>query len=142
MSDYIFTIPIIAGFAVQFIKFLLKVIRKDFKLKDLFGAFGDMPSSHSAFVISLATLTLLKEGITSSAFIISLIFAILVIREATGFRKYIESHSKILNHYKDKLPTKEKKKLPELEKRLGHTWPEAIIGGILGFLITVALLYI
>ncbi len=140
MDKFPFLVPIISGLSAQVIKFILKMIRKDFKWKDLFGSFGDMPSSHSAFVVSLATLAALREGIDSTVFAMAIVYCFLVIKDATGFRMFMEDHMRILQYYRDRLPASEKKNLPELEKRLGHTWMEILAGGAIGFLITIFLI--
>ncbi|MEK7097323.1 MAG: divergent PAP2 family protein, partial [Patescibacteria group bacterium] len=95
--DYkIIFLPILAGFIAQVIKFFIRSNNQRFKFRNIL-AYSGMPSGHSALVISLATITGLAEGLDSSSFAISLILAVIVIRDAIGIRRYLGEHGKILN---------------------------------------------
>ena len=89
MHDFIFryqfiTIPFIAWLTTQTLKFVFDLItsgRIDFRR--LVGA-GGMPSSHSAFVVSLATVIGVSEGLESAAFGLAVAFALVVMYDAAG----------------------------------------------------------
>lgn len=136
MNYSIILAPIIAGFLSQIIKVVIDWIKGRFSWKSL-DRYGGMPSSHSAYVGSLATIVALHEGIYSAAFIISLIFAILVVRDAVGIRRQLGHHGKILNMLIKELPDKKEYKFPVLQETLGHTWPEVIVGLLFGIFISL-----
>src|SRR4029079_6709875 len=58
---------------------------------------GGMPSSHSAFVASLATCLGLKEGWTSSIFMLATGFAIITMHDAAGLRMAAGRQAVLLN---------------------------------------------
>src|SRR6056297_2573278 len=90
-------LPLISGFLAQFLKLILGIGKKQkFKFKNIM-AYSGMPSGHSAIVISLATIIGLQQGTHSSTFAISVILAIVVIRDALGIRRYLGEHGKTLN---------------------------------------------
>ena len=98
-----------------------------------------MPSGHSAMVVSLTTIIGLKIGWLSPLFAVSFIFAIIVIRDALGIRRYLGEHGKVLNVLvKDLRDDKVlDEKYPHLLERIGHTPAQVIVGSIIGFLISV-----
>lgn len=102
-------------------------------------SYGGMPSGHSAFVISLVTVVGLTEGIASSAFAVSVVFAAIIIRDAVGLRMYMGRHGQMINHLVRHLPPDEQTRFPHLGERLGHTYGEAIIGALLGFSLALLL---
>lgn len=137
--DYgIIFLPILAGFIAQVIKFFIRSNDQRFKLKNIL-AYSGMPSGHSALVISLATVTGLAEGLGSSAFAISLILAVIVIRDAIGIRRYLGEHGKVLNilvkDLKDDRILDER--YPHLLERIGHTPLQILAGSLIGFLVSV-----
>ena len=68
-------IPISTWLFIQLFKLIYDLVKtKKFNFKRIMGA-GGMPSSHSAVVTSLATLIGKHEGIETSIFAVSLIFA-------------------------------------------------------------------
>jgi len=98
-----------------------------------------MPSGHSAMVISLATITGLKTGWHSPIFAITVILAIIVIRDALGIRRYLGQHGKVLNilvkDLKDDKMLDEK--YPRLLERIGHTPAQVLVGALIGFLVSL-----
>ena len=129
----LFLIPVIIAIIVQLIKVCLDLSRGQISWSHITG-YGGMPSSHAALVTSLATIAALTEGLDSSAFAISLVLAIVVIRDAFGLRGYLSQHSKILNRLIRELPDAEEYKYPILEERIAHTSAQLIVGGLLGIL--------
>jgi len=99
---------------------------------------GGMPSSHSAAVTSLTTSVGLIEGFNSTLFIITLVFALIVIRDALGVRRAAGSQAKALNTMGKQLQSKLKIPFKMVKEISGHTVPEVSIGIILGFFIAVA----
>lgn len=87
----------LAWFCAQLIKTLLNLLMtKEFKWERLVGA-GGMPSSHSAFVCSLAVTAGRIEGWDSVAFAICFVMASVVMYDAMGVRRAAGEHAKVLN---------------------------------------------
>ena len=123
---------ILAGFGAQLAKMILYWFKhKSLSWHDLIVT-GGMPSSHSAFVISLATIIFLEEGATA-AFAISLVFAMVVIRDAFGVRRSVGNEGKAI----EKLFKAHKIK-SKFHYALGHTPLQVTIGSLIGFVVAVA----
>jgi len=134
----IILLPLIAGLIAQVIKIFIESNNLKPNLK-VITAYSGMPSGHSATVVALATITALIEGIDSSIFAISLIFATLTIRDAVGIRQYLGQHGKTLNELVSDLGNDHvlDKKYPHLLEKIGHTPFQAFIGGIIGFIVSI-----
>ncbi len=128
-------IPIIAGVATQVIKFIIQALKGELRWSEL-KEYGGMPSAHTAFVIALDTVIWRNEGLASADFAVAFIFSLLIIRDAIGLRQFLGQHAKILNMLVKELPDQEEKKFSmKIVERLGHTPWQAIVGGVIGFLV-------
>lgn len=134
----ILILPLISIFIAQLIKPLIKANRQKFSFKN-FMAYSGMPSGHSAMVISLATITGLKIGFDSALFAISAVFALLVIRDALGLRRYLGEHGKILNILVKDLSNDKvlDEKYPLLLEKIGHTPAQVLAGSAIGFTVSL-----
>lgn len=133
MNKIILTL-LFAGFGAQLIKLLLFWFRhKKLSWHDLIVT-GGMPSSHAAFVVSLATIIYLIEG-ASTSFAVSLVLAFIVIRDAFGVRRSIGEEGHLLTQLIKKLKLKAR-----IHYALGHTPLQVFVGSLLGF-ITALLVY-
>ncbi|MCX7845731.1 MAG: divergent PAP2 family protein [Dictyoglomaceae bacterium] len=132
----IFLIPIISAIITQGIKGVIRSIQEKKIIWRAFFEWGGMPSSHSALVVSLSTIIGLKEGFSSPLFILSFFFAGIVIADAIGVRLATEEQAKVINKILQKYPINEKYDII-LKESIGHTPFEAILGGILGFVISL-----
>jgi len=134
----ILLLPLAAGAIAQLAKFLIKSNKQKFASRNFFSYSG-MPSGHSAMVISLATILSLKLGWQSPLFATSVIFAVIVIRDAMGLRRYLGQHGHILNILVKDL--KEDNVLdesyPHLLEKIGHTPMQVLIGSIIGVLVSL-----
>ena len=97
-----------------------------------------MPSSHSAVVTCLATLIARYEGIDSSIFAVSLIFAMVVMYDAAGVRRAAGKQAHLLNKIIETPGLTGVEVQERLVEVLGHTPLQVIVGAIIG--ITVGLL--
>ncbi len=129
---------VIGWFAAQILKVILVFItnrRLDFSR---FVGSGGMPSSHSAFVVSLATAVGLTDGFSSTTFAICVVLAFVVMYDAAGVRRSAGQQAVILNKLVDSWShgdfTHTDKRLKEL---LGHTPIEVAAGAILGIIIAI-----
>ncbi|MGL4569607.1 MAG: divergent PAP2 family protein [Clostridium sp.] len=112
------------------------IINKKFDLASLFGT-GGMPSSHSAFIVSLTIGIGRISGITSPIFALSFVFASIVMYDAMGIRRAAGEHAKLLNLLLSSNIFKINH--TELKELLGHTPFEVLGGAILG--VVVGLIY-
>lgn len=127
MNRIILTI-LFAGFGAQLVKLIVYWFRHHtLHWRDLIVT-GGMPSSHSAFVVALASSIYLEEG-TSTAFAISLVLAFIVVRDAFGVRRTVGEEGILLTKILKKLRLKR-----ETHIALGHTPLQVLIGSLIGFL--------
>jgi uncharacterized protein len=126
---------VLAGFGVQLVKLVLLFFKhKTLSWKDLVVT-GGMPSSHSAFVISLVTIIYLQEGVSSS-FAISFVLAMIAIRDAFGVRRTAGEEGLVINKIVKKLGMKNNSHFA-----MGHTPLQVTVGSVLGFLIALGVHY-
>lgn len=136
-------IPIIVAVITQILKLTIDGIPNNLNWQHLVNDYGGMPSSHTSFVTSLATVIGLSQGFNSAAFAVSVVLMIVVIRDAVGFRREIGRNAVFTNMiakiiYKD-APTQTKKKIDFLNERVGHSFPEVIAGFIVGICLSIIL---
>ena len=129
---------ILSWFTAQVIKVLLTLIKKKkFDFTRLVGS-GGMPSSHAAFVTSLATAVGLERGFGGVEFAISAVFALVFMYDAAGVRRAAGQQARILNKLVEQW---EKSDFSETDKHLkellGHTPKEVFVGALLGIAIAV-----
>jgi len=127
-------LPIIATILAQIIKMIINGIKGEFTWKDL-NSYGGMPSSHTALVTALAAAIGFYQGWDSAAFAISVILAVIVIRDAAGFRRILGKHAFELNQIIHTLRPENNYKFQHLRERLGHTPLEILAGMALGILV-------
>jgi len=137
IQNKIFLATILAWLIAQVLKIILyarKQRRINFRL--LLGS-GGMPSSHSATVMALCIAVGRIEGWDTSLFIISLIFAIIIMTDAVGVRRAVGQQARILNIMVDELYEKGTISEQRLKELLGHTPVEVFVGAGLGILIAL-----
>ena len=125
-----------AWFLAQLLKVVFELLSgRKMNLSRFVGS-GGMPSSHTAFVIALATAVARKNGLDSSEFAISMALALIVMYDATGVRRAAGQQAKLLNkmieNWNENDPVVFEKKLKEL---IGHTPLEVFAGAALGFIV-------
>lgn len=132
----ILLVPLAAGLIAQVAKFFIKSNKLKLGLSG-FTSYSGMPSAHSTIVSSLTTIVGLEQGFSSPLFAFSIIFALIVIRDALGIRQYLGQHGKVLNILVKDL--KDDKVLdetyPHLLEKIGHTPAQVVAGITLGILI-------
>lgn len=131
----------------QLIKIIINaVVNKRFDIERLFGD-GGMPSGHSATVTSMALMVGFRLGFESPAFGIAMVFAIIVMHDATGVRQEAGKHARsiieltdLFNEYL--LEHDERVKLDKLKTLVGHTPLQVICGAGVGIAVVVIYLLI
>lgn len=131
-------IPVITWFVVQCTKIVIELIKnKKLNLRRIVGS-GGMPSSHSAFVCSLATTIGITEGVSSPLFAIAVALSAIVMYDAAGVRRAAGKQAKILNQIieseGENIDVHEK-----LIELLGHTPLEVYVGAFVGIVMAFLL---
>ena len=139
LSNYPLMTAVLSWFAAQVLKTAIDAyFNKGINWERMTGS-GGMPSSHSSTVVSLAVAIGVSYGVDSALFALALIFAIVVMYDATGVRRETGKQAVILNRLLLDNPfswTGEEfdKKLKEY---VGHTPLQVLMGAILGVLIAL-----
>ena len=94
-----------------------------------------MPSSHSAVVTSLATMIGKSQGIDSPIFALSVVFAFVVMYDATGVRRAAGKQAKLLNKIVETPGLSGIQVSEKLVEVLGHTPTQVLVGAIIGILV-------
>lgn len=131
-------IPVITWFVVQCTKMCIELIKnKKINLRRIVGS-GGMPSSHSAFVCSLATTIGITEGVSSPLFAMAVALSAIVMYDAAGVRRAAGRQAKILNQIieSEGENINVHEKLIEL---LGHTPLEVYVGALVGIVMAFLL---
>lgn len=127
-------IPILLWLAIQSFKVAWDLITtKKFNFKRILGA-GGMPSSHSAVVTSLTTLIGRSEGFDSPIFALSLIFACIVMYDATGVRRAAGKQAQLLNKIINTPGLSGLQVQEKLVEVLGHTPTQVFVGALIGII--------
>lgn len=145
--DLFLNFPLIAALSsiifAQVVKVPIRlIVTKEFRPSLAFST-GGMPSSHSAAVASLTTSVGILDGITSTSFAISFVFAVIVMFDATGIRRQAGKQAVVLNQLikdfqyfveeaKDWNQKEDDEKRQELKELLGHQPIEVFFGGLTG----------
>lgn len=130
LHQYPIIIPFISILAAETLKVSIDLFTKRSKLR--FINPGGMPSGHSAFVGSLVVVVAYREGIDSTAFMISAVVALIVMYDAVTLRFQSGKQAKAINKYHKE----------GLEESLGHTEIEVIAGALFGALLSFGLLLV
>lgn len=132
-------IPLFAWFIAQITKVALdlkKIGKIDVRR---FVGSGGMPSSHTAFVTSLATVVGIKCGWDSPELGIAFAIAAVVMYDATGVRRAAGKQAQVLNSIIEE--SQKNGKLTHLDMKLkeliGHTPLEVLVGGVIGISIVL-----
>jgi uncharacterized protein len=123
----------------QGLKMLLIVERhhQRLHLEDLVVT-GGMPSAHSATVTALCLSILWTDGCRSSAFVLSAVLAVVVIRDALGVRRTAGEEGKTINS----IIRLAHVRTPPVHYSLGHTPTEVAVGIAIGALVALGMVAI
>ncbi len=132
---YTFLIPIAVGGIIQMTKFVIYSLKHGWDIRYAM-THGHMPSAHTGFIIALVTSVGYYQGVTSGSFAVAVALAIIVIDDASRLRVYMGDQGRYLNMLIRQLNINEEQ-FPRLKERVGHRVSEVIIGGLLGFILTL-----
>ncbi|HCC23768.1 TPA: hypothetical protein DF272_06370 [Candidatus Falkowbacteria bacterium] len=135
MNYTLLIIPLTAAIVAQIIKIIIFLSKRQFSWKE-FNSYGGMPSSHTAMVISLSAAAGYYDGWDSAIFALAIVFSLIVLRDAVGFRRQIGLHAQTINLQISRLPHDKNYQYQYLNERVGHTYLEVFAGMVVGLLIT------
>lgn len=127
-------ISILSWFLAQLIKVITVIIRDKKVDFTRFIGNGGMPSSHTAFIVSLSVAIGKIDGFDSTQFAIAMAIALIVMVDAAGIRRAAGMQAKVLNELIFSSDHKIKSDV-QLKELLGHSPLEVIMGALLGILI-------
>ncbi len=134
ISNYVLASAFFAWLSAQVIKVIIALFDKPRKniLKILFST-GGMPSSHTSSVVALALACAISEGVGSTAFAITIIFAAVVMIDASGVRYETGKQAVIIKQITQKLFSDDAESINAgLKELVGHTPFQVIMGALLG----------
>ena len=127
--------PFAVWFGIQLFKLIWDLVEtKKFNFKRILGA-GGMPSSHSAVVVSLATMIGKSQGINSPIFGLAIIFAFVVMYDAAGVRRAAGKQAKLLNKIVQTPGLSGVEVTEKLQEVLGHTPTQVFVGAFIGVVV-------
>jgi acid phosphatase family membrane protein YuiD len=143
LTNPVLIVPGCAWIIAQVAKTVINaIVNKKFSLDRLVGD-GGMPSGHSATVTALAVMCgLSEEGFGSPVFGLAMVFAIVVMHDATGVRAEAGKHARsiisIVEQLNDYLSEHDDKiKTEKLKVLVGHTPLQVFVGSLLGAVIAL-----
>ena len=131
IHDYPIIIPFVAILVAEMTKVIIDIINRRAKIRWIKP--GGMPSGHSAFVSALVVVVAYREGLGSTAFLISAVIALIVMYDAINLRYEAGKHAQAINKLDKKA---------DLEESLGHNHWEVLIGAVFGAVVAFLLLLI
>ncbi len=143
LKNRIFLAAIFSLLVAQLLKSIIEIFKNRPRtalqiLTRFFWSTGGMPSSHSAVVIAIATSTGFVMGPGNPLFIVTLFYAMIVIRDAFGVRRAAGFQAKTINALINHLKKEKDIDIKHVKEIHGHSISEVSIGALLGFFIAIA----
>jgi len=137
LTNFPFVAVVVSWFIAQSLKvFFYWHEEGNFSLWHFFEA-GGMPSAHSASVTALTLAIAMTQGFSSPIFTVSLVFALIVMYDATGVRRAAGKQAEILNRVVDDIYANGRVKVEKLKEILGHEPTEVFAGAALAIVLTI-----
>jgi len=142
LANFTFRAVAVSWFLAQVIKVVIYRFGEErWNLWHFFEA-GGMPSAHSAAVSSLTLSVALIMGWDNPLFTVCLVFALIVMYDATGVRRAAGKQAEILNKIIDDIYSTGRVKVEKLKEILGHDVIEVIAGASLAIFATIIMYYV
>ena len=125
-------IALLAWLTAQLLKIIFEFARVRKIRFNLIMASGGMPSSHSSFVVAVATAIGRIEGFDSLMFALAAIVSLVVMYDASGVRRAAGNQAAVINMLLDSIENTGIKLDKKLKEMLGHSPVEVAAGAILG----------
>ena len=148
MENPVFLSAISSLFVAQLLKTIIYLLRGKRQkpardtLEILIWRTGGMPSSHSALVAAMAASIAFVEGPDSNLFAVTLMFALVIIRDALGVRRSSGIQARVLNWLGRQIADKLKIEFRPVKEILGHSPLEVAVGALLGIIIAAAFCFL
>lgn len=135
LSSYLVA-PLIAWLLAQVLKYLGQAYKAS-SFKDLSFLYksGNMPSSHSALMLSLLTVIGIKNGTGSALFAIVAVLALIVIYDAVNVRRSVGDQGPVVVELAKKAGLKS-----PIHLAMGHRISEVVVGSAIGIVAAVIVL--
>jgi len=135
VTNKIFLTTLLSWFLAQSIKVATALIlTKKFNFRLIMGT-GGMPSAHAASVSSLAVSVGMETGFSSPLFIVSMVFASIIMFDAQGVRRHAGAQAATLNKMVEEIYFNRGIREERLKELLGHTPVEVFAGALLGIVV-------
>lgn len=140
-SNQVLICCVTAWFVAQALKIpTYYLVEKKLDWMRFFGS-GGMPSSHTAFVVSLTIMIGATQGFDTAIFALAFTLSAIVMYDATGVRRETGKQAVVINEIVEKLfvngePITDE----ELKELVGHTKVEVLGGFLVGLLTAVIFL--
>jgi acid phosphatase family membrane protein YuiD len=140
LENTIFLATATSLFIAQLLKMVIYMLHYRRRgLREVFGIAlwrtGGMPSSHSALVCCLTVSIAFEEGISSTSFVLSFWFALVVLRDSLGVRRSAGLQARALNNLGKQVLEKDNIDFHPVKEIQGHSPLEVVVGGLLGIFI-------
>jgi len=133
--EYIVT-PIATLVLCQWVKFIIESVKaRRVKWGRLFNGTGGMPSSHTAFSVSVATIVGLGAGFLTPVFAVAMVFTGITMYDSTGLRRDAGKQAATINQLVDQIfESREASQegFQHLKEELGHRPLEVVVGLLIG----------
>lgn len=126
---------VVSWAVAQFTKMLCALYRTGRLDFGYLASTGGMPSAHSSLVAGLATAVGLQAGFDSPLFVMAMVFALIVMFDASTVRRAAGMQARLLNDIIDELFKEHRLSEQKLAELLGHTRLEVFMGLIMGILL-------
>lgn len=141
-SNFTLVAVVVSWFLAQTTKVIICRFREGkWNLWHFFEA-GGMPSAHAASVTALTLGVGLTLGWHSALFTTCLVFALIVMYDATGVRRAAGRQAEILNRIVDDIYSTGRVRIEKLKELLGHDPIEVFVGVGLAILVTFSMYYV
>lgn len=140
-TNHVLFAALIGWFLAQGLKIPIHyLVEHEWDLKRFHGS-GGMPSSHTAMVVAASLMTSALSGFESPVFGVAVVFACIVMYDATGVRRETGKQATVINQIlRDVLVNGKQISDAELKELVGHKPIEVAGGALVGA--AVAGLYI
>jgi len=135
LNNDFFKVAFISWFIAQFAKVILTLfIEKRLDIGRFWGS-GGFPSSHTSSVVGVSTAIGIANGFETALYALSLVFAFVVMYDASGVRRAVGKQAAILNNMIHDISEHKHIEQEQLKELIGHTPFEVIGGAILGIIV-------
>lgn len=137
LQNKILLVALVSWFIAQLLKVIITLLQEHRLDWSKLWASGGMPSSHSAFVMSLAISSGQVWGYDSTYFAIAAVLSFVVMYDAANVRLEAGKQAAVINQIIEVLENPDLNPEERLKEILGHTPLQVLAGGVLGFVIAI-----